>query len=73
MNDLVDVDGDAAVRLLGEALGLYLARDRLELARPIGRHCVAPDDAAALPSVGPVDVGMHQLDGGLEVAGVKAR
>ncbi len=67
----MDVDRDRAVRLLGEALGLHLARDRLELPRPVLAHRVAADDPSALPGIGPVDVLVHELDRRVDVAGVE--
>src|SRR5215208_3473469 len=68
---LTDVDGDASVGLLGEALWLDLAGNRCELSAPVVADRRAADYPTAFPCVGPVDVGMHQVDSGLDIARVE--
>jgi hypothetical protein len=71
VDQLMDLDRDAAVGLLGEAIRLNLARDGGELPAPIVAHRRLADDPTALPGVGPIDLRVHQLDRRLDVAGVK--
>jgi hypothetical protein len=54
---LMDIDGDTAVRLLGEPLGLDLARDGGELPSQIVADRRAADLPTAFPGVGPIDLG----------------
>ena len=70
-DDLVDVDGDAAVVALGDLDRLDVPVDHGELARPVLAHGVAAVDAAALHPVRPVDVGRQALEHGLDVARVE--
>jgi ketosteroid isomerase-like protein len=67
VDPLVDIDRDGPVRLLGEALGLDLARDGGELSVPVVADGRAADHPTALPGVGPIDLGIHQLDRDIEV------
>jgi hypothetical protein len=71
VDHLMDVDRDRPVRLLCEALGLDLARDRGELSVPVLTDRRPADHPTALPGVRPIDLGMHQLDRGLDVARVE--
>jgi hypothetical protein len=71
VDHLVDIDCDGPVSLLGEALGLDLARDGGELSVPIVADGRAADHPTALPGVGPIDLGIHQLDLGLDIARVE--
>src|SRR5215211_81607 len=52
VDHLMDIDGDAAVRLLGEALGLDLARDGGELPAPVVADRRAAAHSTAFPGVG---------------------
>lgn len=72
VDDLVDLDRDAAVRLLPEALRLDLTRDRGELALPVRADGCMTLHPAALPGIWPVHVGVHQLDRRIEVTGVES-
>jgi hypothetical protein len=71
VDHLVDIDRDGPVRLLGEALGLDLARDGGELSAPVVADGRAANHPTALPGVGPIDLSVHQLDCALDVAGVE--
>ena len=71
VHDLMDIDRDAAVGLPGEALRLNLARDSGELPGPVVADRRTADDPTALPGVGPIDLGVHQLDRRVDVAGVE--
>jgi hypothetical protein len=69
--DLVDIDRDAAVRFIGDARGLDMAGDGGELPLPVVANRRAAYYPTAFPGVGPVHLGVHQLDRGLDVAGVE--
>jgi hypothetical protein len=71
VDHLVDIDRDGLVRLLAEALGLDLARDGGELSVPVVADGRAADHATTLPGVGPIDLGIHQLDRSLDIARVE--
>src|SRR3954468_10733319 len=71
VDDLMDVDGDTPVFPVAKPLGLDAAGDGGELPGPVVAYRRAPDDAPALPRVGPVYVRVHQLEGGGDVAGVE--
>jgi hypothetical protein len=71
VDDLVDIHGDAAVRLLREALRLDAAGDRGELPHPVVADRLPPHDTTALPGVGPVDLEVHQLDRRIHIARVE--
>ena len=53
---LMDIDRNAAVVLLGESLGLNVARDGGELPVPVVADSRSADDPTALPGVGPIDL-----------------
>ena len=73
VDDLVHVDSDAAVGLLGEALGFDAAGDGGELTGPVVAHRRAADDPAALPGVRPIDIRVHELDSCVDVTRVECR
>jgi hypothetical protein len=68
---LMHIDGDAAVGFLGKALRFYRARDRLELSVPVVANRRAADHPTALPGVRPIHLRVHELDRGVEIAGVE--
>jgi hypothetical protein len=68
VDHLMDIDRDAPVRLLGEALGLDLALDGRELSIPVVADRRSADHPTAFPCVRPIDLGVHQLDRGLDVS-----
>ena len=61
VNHLMNIYSDRTVSLLGEGLGLDLAGDFAELSFPVVTNCWTAENPATLPSVGPIDPGMHQL------------
>ena len=71
VDHLVDLDGHAAVRLLGEGLRLDGADDLRELPMPVVGDCRPTHHATTLPCVRPVNIGMHQLESRVEVVGVE--
>jgi hypothetical protein len=73
VDHLMDIDRDPAVRLLGEALGLDIAGDLGELPGPVIANRRAAGYPTALPGVGPVHLGMHQLDRGSISPALNAR
>jgi hypothetical protein len=68
---LMDIDRNAAVVLLGESLGLNVARDGGELPVPVVADSRSADDPTALPGVGPIDLRVHQLDRGVNIASIE--
>jgi hypothetical protein len=68
---LMHIDGDAAVGFLGNALGFYRARDRLELSVPVVANRRRADHPTALPGVRPIHLGVHEFDRSVEIAGVE--
>jgi hypothetical protein len=72
VDDLMDIDRDPAVGLLREALRFDLARDCRELPVPIAADSRPADYPTALPGIGPIDLWVHELDRGLNVAGVES-
>ena len=66
-------DGHRRMPSPGRSPRLDPARYLLELARPVGRDRLAPPDPAALPGVGPVDLGMHQARAASTSRSLKAR
>jgi hypothetical protein len=68
---LMDIDRNAAVGLLRESLGLNVARDGSELPAPVVADLRTADDPTALPGVGPIDLRVHQLDRGVNVASIE--
>jgi hypothetical protein len=70
-NYLMDIDRNAAVGLLGESLGHNVARDGGELPVPVVADRRSADDPTALPGVGPIDLRVHQLDRGVNVASIE--
>jgi hypothetical protein len=73
VDHLVDVDRDGPIRLLGEALGLDLAGDGGELSGPVLADSCAANHPTTLPGVGPIDLGIQQLDRGLDSRALNAR
>ena len=73
VHDLMHLHRERTVRLLADRLRLDPARDRLELARPIGPHGLTPVDAPTLPGVGPVDVGCNRSSTASMSRSLKAR
>jgi hypothetical protein len=71
VDHLVDIDHDASIRLFGEALGFYLAGDDAELPAPVVVNSCSANNSTAFPGVGPVDLGVHQLDRGFDIASVE--
>src|SRR3954470_9581385 len=71
VDDLMNIHRDAPVVVLVKTLGVDSAGDGGELSRPVGANRRSAPDATAFPGVGPVDVGMHELNRGLDVASIE--
>jgi hypothetical protein len=65
-DDLMDQHGPSTVLSQGDLDRLNTAVDRLPLAQPILPDGLTPRDATAFPAVGPVDVGGHGLQNGVD-------
>ncbi len=66
-------DRDTPIRFDGKLLRLDTGIKRFELALPVVPHGSLPEHAAALPTVGPIDVGMHLRQHEVDLSAVKRR
>jgi hypothetical protein len=70
-NDLMDMNGGAAVWFGGEIRGFDVWVEDGPLACPVVPHSVVAVDATALHRIGPVHIGVHEVQDGVDVAGVE--